>query len=93
MGLAAKKAYLGTEGSREYRNCDISYYTYTMLNEPNKHHIVTSVHMNSNCETHSDYTVTLTLDKWFAKENSAVNYGVREAKKYIDKSYAEGRLI
>ncbi len=88
MGNAAK-AYLCTEGKMDYRDCQISYYTYAMFDAPNKYKINVNVNVLS---TRSKITKTLAIDDTFDKESEAINFGISKGKAYVDQTYREGKL-
>lgn len=82
----AARALLQTKGQTEYRDCQISYYTYTMFEYPGSFKIGVNVYIQAE---HNDLIKTLVLDKEFPSENAAIDFGVDEAKKYIDKYYTQ----
>lgn len=83
------RAYLKTEGKATYRDCDISYYTYSMFDSPNSYR----VNVNVNIQFAQNITTkTLALDDSFDKENDAITYGVEQGKKFIDRAYEQGRV-
>ena len=83
------KAYLKTKGTLEYRGCAIYYYTYSMFDEPNKFKIIVNVELHY---TQNNFIKTLALDEQFDKEDAAINYGIKQGKKMIDKSYELGKI-
>lgn len=85
----ATKAYLKTEGSLTYRDCKISYYTYSIENIPNKFRV------NVNLELHytqNNYTKTLVIDDVFDQDQSAISFGIEQGKKMIDHYYDLGKI-
>ena len=84
----AARALLQTKGQAEYRDCQISYYTYTMFEHPGTFKIGVNVYIQPE---HNNVIKTLVLDKEFASETAAIDFGVDEAQKYIDKYYTQGK--
>lgn len=85
----AARALLMSEGKTDYRSCQVFYYTYSMFDKPNKFKIGVNVHMQS----HENNTIkTLVLDDEFDMENAAINFGIDQAKKNIDKCYELGKI-
>lgn len=80
----AAKALLKSEGKTDYRGCNISYYTYSMLDKPNVFRIGANVHIQA---PQNIYTKTLAIDNEFNTENEAINFGIDYAKKSIDIYY------
>ncbi len=83
------RAYLKTEGKTTYRDCDISYYTYSMFDSPNSYR----VNVNVSIQFAQNYaTKSLALDDSFDKENEAINFGIEQGKKFIDRAYEQGKV-
>lgn len=87
--INAMRAYLRTEGSVDYRQCKIAYYTYSMFETPNKFKVNVNVHIHS---PKKELKKTLNLDNSFDNETEAINYGIDEGKRYIDSSYESGSI-
>lgn len=85
----ALSAYLRTQGSVDYRNCRISYYTYSMFDTPQKYKVNVNVFMQSPTQ---EIKRTLALNNSYDNESDAINYGVEQGKKCIDKSYEAGKI-
>jgi uncharacterized protein YukJ len=83
------KAYLGTEGTVNYRGCAINYYTYTMADNPTRFQIIVNVELHY---SQNDFIKTLNLDESFDKEDLAINYGVEQGKIFIDRAYEQGKI-
>lgn len=83
------KAYLKTEGKLGYRDCEICYYTYNMIDLPSKFMVNVNVCLQ---HTHNSYVKSLSLNESFDKDEEAINFGIIEGKKYIDKSYELGKV-
>lgn len=83
-------AHLKTEGTLDYRDCQITYYTYTMFTIPDKYRVNVSVYLQS---PSSQIRKTLNLDDSFKNEKDAINYGIEQGKKYIDQNYASGKIV
>jgi hypothetical protein len=83
------KAYLRTEGSVDYRDCKIAYYTYSMGSSPH----IFSINVNVLIQ-HPNHQVkrTLAINDTFDNESNAINFGVTEGKKYIDRNYESGKI-
>lgn len=87
--INAAKAYLKTEGSLDYRDCKINYYTYSMFDVPNKFRVNVNVNLH---HTQNFYIKSLAIDEYFDKEDAAINYGIDQGKKFIDRSYEQGKV-
>lgn len=85
----AASALLKNEGDTAYRDCKVTYYTYTMFERPNFYKVGVSVHIQS---PQGIWIKTLPLDQEFNDEKSAINFGIDEAKKNIDKYYSLGKI-
>lgn len=83
------RAYLQTEGNVDYRECKIAYYTYSMFETPNKYKINVNVHIQS---PKNQSKKTLNIDNSFDNESEAINYGIDQAKKFIDLNYESGKI-
>lgn len=83
------KAYLKTEGKLDYRDCEISYYTYNMFDVPTRFLVNVNVRLQ---HIHNDYIKTLALNESFDKDEEAINFGIIEGKKFIDDSYQQGKV-
>lgn len=83
------RAYLKTEGKATYRDCDISYYTYSMFDSPNAYRVNVNVSIQF---AQNNTTKTLALDDSFDKESEAINYGIEQGKKFIDRAYEQGKV-
>lgn len=83
------KAYLKTEGTLNHRGCAINYYTYSMFDQPSKYKINVNVELHY---TQNNFIKTLSLDNTFENEDAAINYGIEEGKKFIDKAYDMGKV-
>lgn len=84
------RAFLQTEGKVDYRDCQIAYYTYSMFETPNKYRINVNVHIQS---PKQQYKKTLNIDDSFDNESDAINHGIEQGKKYIDQTYASGKVV
>ena len=78
------RAYLKTEGKLDYRDCLIAYYTYVRIESPAKCNINVNIHMHLPSR---QLKKTLAIDEVFDSENTAIDYGVNQGKKYIDKKH------
>ena len=83
------KAYLKTEGKLGYRDCEICYYTYNILDLPNKYMVNVNVCLQ---HTQNNYVKSLALNESFDKDEEAINFGIIEGKKFIDHSYELGKV-
>jgi len=83
------KAYLKTEGKLGYRDCEICYYTYNMCDLPAKFMVNVNVCLQ---HTKNNYIKSLALNESFDQDEEAINFGIIEGKKYIDKSYELGKV-
>lgn len=82
-------AYLKTEGKLDYRECQIDYYTYCMVNTPHKYNVNVNVHiqtLNVKCKK------TLNMNTSFDDEKEAIDYGIIQGKNYIDQTYDAGKI-
>lgn len=85
----AARALLKSEGKTDYRGCQVFYYTYAMFDKPSKFKIGVNVHMQS----HQNLIIkTLVIDDEFDMESAAINFGIDQAKKNIEKYYELGKI-
>jgi len=87
--LNTLKAYLKSEGSMNYRDCELRYYTYSMVDEPSKYRVNVNVSLH---HTQNNYIKTLALDEFFDQEAAAINYGIDQGKRFIDRNYEQGKI-
>jgi len=83
------KAYLKTKGNMDYRDCALSYYTFSMFDQPNTYKVNVNVELH---HTQNNFIKTLALDEQFDKEAAAISYGIEQGKKFIDRSYELGKI-
>lgn len=83
------RAYLKTEGKATYRDCDISYYTYSMFDNPNSYRVNVNVTIQS---AQNSATKSLAIDNIFEQESEAINFGIEQGQKYIDRAYEQGKV-
>ncbi len=76
-------AYLKSEGSLDYRACQIKYYTYTLSSLPDKYLVNVNVYLQLH---KSKAKKTLALNDSFTTEKAAIKYGIDKGKEYIDKN-------
>lgn len=83
-------AYLQTEGVVDYRDCQISYYTFSMFETPKVYRVNVNVYIHSD---KTDIKKSLNLNDSFNDETEAINYGIEQGKQFIDQIYAKGKII
>lgn len=94
VGNGERRAVLKSEGTRDYRECKITYFTYSngfpeVVGATPSYGVVVSVQVPINMNI---CIKTLVLEGTFADEKSAIEQACSVGETFINKLYDEGKI-